>query len=184
MDYPLAPGESAVLATDAIDHRPLFSKGLDLRESDFEFYGGPGDVDNPDVPNALDVGQSAPLFGHGLFWTSLAAVAWVARPFELTTVPTQVITVRTWGRIPANALLEVISKKTTYRPEYRECDRLVHPNFDRREMQFLGANPDDDLMAFRRRELPFAIDGQLVLQHTGTSAWDLTTAARSPFTWR
>jgi hypothetical protein len=180
MDYPLRPSETVVLATDAIDHRPLFSEGLDLRGADFEFYGGAGDVDNPDVPNAADVGVRSDALGHGLIW-SLGAVAFVALPFDLATIHTAFFGNGVWGRIPASALLDVMAMKTTYHSAYSECPSLVHPRFDRQAVQLLGARPEDDLLAYRRVQLPFSNGGLPVLQHTGTSAWDFTVAPRDPF---
>jgi hypothetical protein len=179
-DYPLLPGETVVLATDAIDHRSLFSEGLDLRGADFEFYGGGLDVDNPDVPNAADVGVRSDALGHGLVW-SLGAVAFVALPFDLATIHTAFFGNGIWGRIPASALLDVMAMKTTYNSGYPECPSLVHPSFDRQAVQLLGAHPEDDLLAYRRVQLPFSIGGRAVLQHTGTSAWDFTVAPRDPF---
>ena len=180
-DYPLLPGETAVLATDAIDHRPLFSEGLDLRGADFEFYGGAGDVDNPDVPNAADVGVRSDALGHGLIWSSLGAVAFVALPFDLATIQTGFFGNGTWGRIPASALLDVMAMKTTYQSGYPECSWLVHARFDRQAVQLLGARPQDDLLAYRRISVPFTIGGRPVLQHTHASAWDFTVKPRYPF---
>ena len=179
-DYPLGPGETAVLATDAIDHRPLYPIGLDLRQANFEFYGGSADVDNPSVPNAVDVGVRSMPLGHGLFW-QLAAVAFVALPFDLATIHTEFFGNGLWGRIPASALLDVMAMKTTYHSGYPECELLVHPRFDRQAVQLLGARPEDDLLAYRRLQLPFSIGGQPVLQHTGTSAWDFNVVPRDPF---
>jgi len=183
-DYPLPPGETAVLATDAIDHRPLFPIGLDLTQADFEFFGGGSDVDNPSVPNAVDVGMRSPFFGHGLYWSILGKVVWVARPLDLATMHTEVIpgTSGAWARIPANALLDVMGIKTAWSgSEYPECARLVHPRFDRREVQLLGRPFVDDTLAYKRVQVPFTIAGQPVLQHTRTSAWDFTIGPRTPF---
>lgn len=180
-DYPLLPGETAVLATDAIDHRPLFSLGLDLRGADFEFYAGGSDVDNPDVPNTGDVGVRSDGLGHGLFWSSLGKVAFVALRFDLATIHTEFFGNGTWARIPASALLDVMAMKTTYQSGYPECTWLVHPSFDRQAVKQLGARPEDDLLAYRRLQLPFTVGGRPVLQHTHTSAWDFTVALRDPF---
>lgn len=182
MDYPLAPGEVAVLATDAIDHRPLYPLGLDLRQATFEFNGGPADVDNPEVPNAADVGVRSPPLGHGLVWSPLGKVAFVALPFDLATIQTQVFGgAGAWGRIPANAVLDLMAMKTTYQSAYPECTWLVHPSFDRQAVKLLGAAFVDDTRAYRRLQLPFTIAGRPVLQHTRTSAWDFTVASRDPF---
>jgi hypothetical protein len=180
-DYPLRPGETALVAADAIDHRPLFSEGLDLRAADFEFYAGGGDVDNPDVPNAPEVGPQSDPGGHGLVWSSLGKVAFLARPYDLTTVRSVVIVASTWARVPGDVLLDVVTMKTTYQTAYPECVRLVNSSFDRQTVQLLGARPEDDLLAYRRRQVPLTIAGHAVLQDTRTSAWDFTAAARAPF---
>jgi hypothetical protein len=180
-DYPLQAGETAVLATDAIDHRPLYPIGLDLRQAQFEFYVGGSDVDNPSVPNAMDVGLWSHPLGHGLVWSPLGKVAFVARPFDLGSIHTEFFANATFGRIPAYALLDVMAMKTTYQSGYPECDWLVHPNFDHRPVKLLGAAFTDDTLAYRRRQLPFTVGGRTILQHTRTSAWDFTVAAREPF---
>lgn len=181
-DYPLLPGETAVLVTDAIDHRPLYPRALDLRAANFEFYAGASDVDNPDVPNAVDVGVESEVLGHGLNWTLLGAVAWVARPFDPATMQRQLLgDGRVWARVPANALLDVFSKKSTYKAEYHECSRLVDASFDRLEVQLLGASPEESFLSYRRRQLPLTIDGRPVLQHTRTSARDFVVAPMNPF---
>jgi hypothetical protein len=182
-DHPLPPGETAVLATDAIDHRPLYPIGLDLSQAHFEFYAGGGDVDNPEVPNAVDVGLRPNPLGHGLFWSILGKVVWVARSFDLATMQTQIIPGgAVWGRIPANALLDVMAIKTAWQgSQYPECPWLVHPSFDQQAVQLLGGPVADDTLAYRRRRLPFSIDGWPVLQHTRASAWDFTVAPRDPF---
>ena len=180
-DYPLLPGHTALLATDAIDHRVLYPAGLDLRQADFEFLGGPGDVDNPDVPNAVDVGVGSDALGHGLFWTSLGAVAFIAMPFDVATIQTQILgEAGRWGRIPATRLLQVMAIRTTYATGRAECTRLVHPHFDRQAVKLLGATPEDDLLAHRRIQLPFRIRGQAVLEYTRTSAFDFAVAPRNP----
>jgi hypothetical protein len=181
-DYPMLPGGTAVLATDAIDHRALYPGALDLHGAQFEFYAGASDVDNPDVPNAADVGMQQYPLGHGLNWISLAAVTWIARAFDPATVQTQLLgDGRVWARVPANTLLDVMSNRTTWQGEYRPCSRLVSPEFDQLEVQLLGARPEDSFRAYRRRQLPLTINGRPVLQHTHTSAWDFVVAPMNPF---
>ena len=180
-DYPLPAGASVVLATDGIDHRALYPIGLDLRQADFEFYAGASDVDNPAVPNAADVGMRPDVFGHGLVWSILAKVAFIARPVDLATLQTQFIGDYVWARIPADALLDVMAMKTTYDGGYPECRRLVNSRFDRQEVKLLGTPFVDDTLAYKRVQLPFTVGGRPVLQHTRTSAWDFNTARRDPF---
>lgn len=180
-DYPLAPGATAVLATDAIDHRPLYRIGLDLRQASFEFYAGASDVDNPNVPNAVDVGFWAHPLGHGLVWSPLAKVALVARPLNLASIPKVFVANATFGRIPLNALLDVMAIKTTFDAGYAECQSLVHPSIDRKAVQLLGTPFRDDTLAYRRVQVPFSISGRRVLQYTRTSAWDFVVSPRDPF---
>jgi hypothetical protein len=181
-DHPLAPGETAVLATDAIDHRPLYPIGLDLRNADFEFYAGASDIDNPAVPNATDLSIWPNPLGHGLVWSSLGKVVFVAWPFDVHSMHTETFGNATMGRIPANALLDVMAIKTAWSgSEYPECPALVNPTFDREAVQLLGEPFRDDTLAYRRRIVPFTIGGQAVLQHTRTSAWDVGVAPRNPF---
>ncbi|RKY59254.1 MAG: hypothetical protein DRP96_07250 [Candidatus Neomarinimicrobiota bacterium] len=52
-DYPLNPGEFVVVAQDAIDHTTAVPSSIDLSGADFEYYVGPPDVDNPDIPNMI-----------------------------------------------------------------------------------------------------------------------------------
>ena len=181
-DYPLGAGKTVVLATDAIDHRPLYPIGLDLRQANFEFYAGASDVDNPAVPNAPSVGTRDAFFGHGLWWSDVGTVVWVARPFELVSMHTEVVpSGGVWARIPANALIDVMAIKTSYKAGYPECPRLVLPTFDRDAVQLLGVPFKDDTLAYRRLQVPFTISGHAVLQHTRNSGWDFTTVRRDPF---
>lgn len=57
-DYQLKPGEFAVCATDAIDHRINAPNSVDLSKVKFEFYKDDApDIDNPDVPNMIKIYQ-------------------------------------------------------------------------------------------------------------------------------
>ena len=180
--YPLPPGHTAVLVTDAIDHRPLFPSGLDLRGAAFEYYGA-SDVDNPAVPNAPEVGEPTP-GGHGLTWLALANVVFLALPLDPTALHRETVGPNQdlrWARIPTEKLIEVMAIKTTYRSGYPECDRIVLPNLDREPVKLLGSDPNDDFRAYRRLEVPFTIGGQAVLQHTRWSALDFRITPRTPF---
>ncbi len=180
--YPLAPGETAVMAMDAIDHRPLFPEGLDLRGADFEFFGGAGDVDNPAVPNIPDVGLPVPL-GHGLAFNNLANVVILARPLDVAALVRKPITADAaqWARIPADKIVDVVSTRSMYRAQYPECDRIISPAFDRESVQLIGNTQGDDSLAYRRLATPLTLDGRAVLQDTRWSALDFKVSQRSPF---
>jgi len=59
-DYPLNPGEFALCAEDAIDHRMNAPNSVDLSKANFEFYKDDApDVDNPAVPNMIKIYQDS-----------------------------------------------------------------------------------------------------------------------------
>ena len=55
--YPFYPKQFLVLAGDAIDHRKAVSTSIDLSHADWEFYNQymPADIDNPNVPNLINM---------------------------------------------------------------------------------------------------------------------------------
>ena len=68
-EHPLAPGQTATIATDAIDHRPYNPTLLDLSSATFEFYMGGSDVDNPVSANLIPLTTFSGTEGHGpSFW--------------------------------------------------------------------------------------------------------------------
>lgn len=85
----LRPGEMVVVATDAIDHRPFGVHDMfDLRNADFETYIGPGDVDNPSVPNLIPVGTRLKYGSyntHGPEWLALENAFVVAMAQDVAT---------------------------------------------------------------------------------------------------
>lgn len=56
-NYPINPGQFIVIASKAIDHRKFVATSIDLSNADWEFYNqySPNDIDNPDVPNLLNI---------------------------------------------------------------------------------------------------------------------------------
>ena len=85
--YPLAPGEAAVLATDAVDHSVVDPRWPNLSNARFEFIG-PADVDNPAAGNityAATPSSSDPL-GHGPHLNG-SAIYFVADAVDLSTLP-------------------------------------------------------------------------------------------------
>lgn len=183
-DYPVAPGQTIVIATDAIDHRPLTQDGIDLRSANFEFTGPP-DVDNPAVPNMVDVGVIN--LAHGLRWAPLAVVVAVALPANVATLPRGRPTPESatdWVRLPREIMVDVLWIRSNYAgSEYVECPRLVHSNFDRAGAAMRGT---DEIVEVRfsvsRRVLPDLVNGRRVLQHTRTGNADFIRTLRHPGT--
>ena len=114
-DYPLAPGQTVVVALDAVDHSVVHPNLPDLTTADFELEGS-ADPDNPDVPNLSDVGPDLFFRGHGVEPLEHAPL-FLAQPLDLSTLaemrdPFWGID---WVRIPMESVLDVV-KFATWHP--------------------------------------------------------------------
>ncbi len=142
-EHPLAPGAAVVVATDAIDHSALVEGGLDLSGADFEFFG-PSDVDNPAVPNMIDVGLAPFFFGHGILFAPFVSteVAFIAEPVDIAGLPvlfdpSSVASPRKFARYPADKIIDVATFRHTLSGDrFTECVRSVNVRFDRVEGYF------------------------------------------------
>jgi hypothetical protein len=177
-EYPLASGDRAVIATDAIDHREFGEGAVDLSSADFEFIGT-ADVDNPGAANLVSVGPRPCCLGHGLSfpWPDV----FVANSVDFDGVPKEIPTNYTgwYWRVPAEAVLDValFRYKVNY-SGYPPCPHPIHENFDRQEAAILG--PGDYYYSAQRRVLYTLPNGRAVLQHTRTSARDFVKLRRNP----
>ncbi|MGH7711957.1 MAG: DUF4876 domain-containing protein [Gemmatimonadaceae bacterium] len=182
----LRPGESVLIVTDAIDHRPI-GQGApgfhDFSRADFEFIGG-SDVDNPTLPNIVSVGprNSDPL-GHGWHAHDNRAIYALAQPLDLDTLPKQYNAVWAAGsnfvRIPKAALLDVLSTAYEVSPsQYPECLPSVLPTIDAAEARLLVDGRAASLHRRTARTLP---TGRIVLQRSRNSAADWLLGPMTPF---
>jgi len=133
--YPLPPGGTAVIATDAIDHGAILPGLLDLSQADFEFIGA-SDVDNPAVPNMVNFpgwSDHGDPIGHGPFWVSVLSI-FLADPVHPDSLPVDHLPVvgSRHVRIPADRILDVVTSGST--PQTKTgppwCAHFVHPSFD------------------------------------------------------
>jgi hypothetical protein len=181
-DYPLAPGATAVIATDAIDHSPIVAGGLDLSHADFEFVGT-ADVDNPAVPNTISIGLADYWFGHGLYLNAISGeVVFVALPVDVPSLPQ---TPNHYvARIPRARILDVMAMYSNYVTGYPDCPHLVHRNFDRRPSHLLVDEPYNQspgLHSVQRKVAHTRADGRKILQHTRTTSADFFWGLRTPW---
>jgi len=135
--YPLPPGASVIVATDAIDHRTIDPNLMDLSTAGFEFIGAT-DVDNPSVPNMhnfagwSDMGDA---IGHGPRWITEVSV-FIADPLDPDSLERDYLPVQSplYVRIPRDKILDVLTSgrtaETTLGSSY--CANFVHPSFDAR----------------------------------------------------
>lgn len=181
--YPLLPGKTAVLATDAIDHRPIIANALDLRSADFEFIGT-ADVDNPAVPNILNIGFGNDPFGHGFFGDILASALFIATPLDLSALPRRPHPRNStpYMGIPRRAVLEAIALQTQSELSAELCGDQLHYNFDRGSARYTGGGTaDSSFTRSAERRVAIALPGgRKVLQHTRNTALDFFIGTRSP----
>lgn len=174
-DYPLEPGHVVVLATDAIDHSALAEGGLDLTGADFEFIGRE-DVDNPAVPDLVNVGLGSDFGHHGRFGTTYSGVGFLARgSVDLDALPRATPIDLEYQRVPAEDIIDVghfVLRGGTI----PICEQLVHPSIDEAAASMTG----DHTVSLQRVPLVRSEAGHMILQRTRTSARDFVTAPVTP----
>ena len=183
-EYPLAPHEARVVATQAIDHREVHPElGLpDLSTADFEVVGTGQDVDSPAVPNMEHVGfrPSVDALGRGV--VPVYFTPFIADNVDLESLATDKLPLRDpdYRRFPAATILDLVAvyhDPATLDFDSRVCDHLVSPSFDRQAAPIWDGLAGN---AIHRRVLGTTVSGKVILQRTKTSALDLLRGARSP----
>jgi hypothetical protein len=183
-DFPLAPGEAAVIAASATDHRAVHPSYLDLSDARFEFVLE-GWADNPAAANMIDWGPEHFTPHHTLSYSS--AFWAVASPTSVPALRTECNPGETrrcieHRFIPRGLLHDVAMLLWDYSghgflgPLLPACDHPIHPSFDRMIGGFIDYLNDYRSMQ-RRRVL---VDGRPTLLNTGTSYVDFEKAARTP----
>ena len=177
--YPLGPGESAIVATDAINHRTVRADLIDLTGADFEFIGTDADVDNPGVPNMREFPPFSSfadaVVGHGPYWVGQISV-FLADPVVVDSLVRDNLPVASplHVRIPRDKIIDVLTSGST--PDLKVglpyCPNFVHPTFDGGFAELVDGSTTHSLT--RRALTP------LVLQRTKVSAVDFQHAAPSP----
>jgi uncharacterized protein DUF4876 len=168
-DHPLAPGAAAVLATDAIDHRTVNPDATDLSHADFEFIGS-ADVDNPAVPNMINLVAFEKPGGHGYYADPVFSIPFVADPVALDTLPIAYpFNNFPFYRIPRAAVLDVATFWWPF-STYPRCPYLISPVFDR-EPGGLIPQTDFYLPSIQRKVWSRPQSGT-ILQRTKTTVVD------------
>ncbi|MGM0386667.1 MAG: hypothetical protein ACQERF_11910 [Actinomycetota bacterium] len=176
-EYPLAPGQTAVVAEQAIDHSAIYPGLPDLRRADFQFYWEDRAM-NPDVPTMLPVQlrhTTSQVMGIA-FW-----VPFVADVPDLDALERGENLQGTFALFPRDRILDLAQivgeRYTLYDWTAPTCGNLVGYPIDAL-LSFTGPDrlrPDAHLLAAQRKVLP---DG--TLQRTGVSAADWEIRERSP----
>lgn len=183
-EHLLQPGETAVIATDAIDHTEVASVFLDLTSADFEFHGS-SDVDNPDVPNMVNNGFSEWFMGHGLIFGPAWDVPTLVEDVPIESLVRDRVDVSNdlrYARFPAENVLDVFSWGTELTIIEREfCADMVHDRFDGLDLLLPAgkSEPPGPLMSQQRRVVGTAPGGWPIVLDTNTSAVDFVTIERT-----
>lgn len=183
-EHPLAPGATAVVALDAVDHSTFDPRFPDLSGARFELEGT-GDPDNPDAANLPEVGVRPFMLGHGLrFFVS--QTLFLAAPLDVDALEREVK--RTPNsqdveliKIPASAIVDVVATDdddALEEQQYTRCGARVARNFDRLEGGFIEHGVDLGLSVQRLAD--GELGGHDVLQDTNTSAVDLVKRTYTP----
>ena len=180
-NYPIAPGATATIAADAIDHSGLVVGGLDLTAADFEFRGA-SDTDNPSVPDMVSIGPSDGGYvgGHGLQLHENREVLVLAEYVDPGSLPSAQIANITdpYNRIAAALILDVITLRRDFQETYPQCgESAVHPQFDSQDARLLSRY---DPNSAQRRVLFVDSAGRVILQRTGTSSVDMKAGEPTP----
>jgi hypothetical protein len=175
----LPPGGVALLATDAIDHTTITPLVYNLSQADFEFRGQ-ADVDNPQVPDMISVGPSdgGGITGRGLsYFASQPAIA-LADQVDLGALPQQQYSGRTYLRVPASAILDVITWGRI-NPSFPSCGSPVHESLDAQQARVID-DWSSDFRSITRRQISTLPSGRALLLRTRSSVLDLIAAQPSP----
>jgi hypothetical protein len=185
--YPLAPGGTAVVATDAIDHRTIHPGLQDLSRAEYEFIGS-ADVDNPSAANMRTLGKpyGGGILTHGLDFGLTDVVTVLAEPVDVSSLPKgnvpRMASPEHW-RIPGEKILDVLTASPTPEQEANQtflspqCPRYIHENFDRQRAAVIDHSRLDGI---QRRVFATLPDGRKILLRTKTSSSDFL--ARYPAT--
>ena len=181
---PLAPGEAIVLAIDAVDHRPFGRAGFfDLSGADFEFLGT-RDVDNPLVPNMINVGpQVYAALGHGWGFSGGRQVWGLANSVDVEALPhwkDVVFGGGTYLRVPTGAILDIVRynwAEPHFFPDVVDCPSPIFGGVDAADAVLLTIQ---DTLAIHRKVSRTLPNGRVVFQRSRNSAADWITGRGTP----
>jgi hypothetical protein len=182
-DYPLPPGAAVAIATDAIDHSAIFPGLLDLRGAGFEFIGT-NDVDNPSVPNMVNLGPEFGIVGHQpIPWGVSDEVFYLADTVDLASLPYAVLPSypEPQPRIPRSKILDVLGTRLTPEAEAGlsvvRCYPQINRVFDLQPTPLIDASK---LYGIARRVFTRLPDGRVILLRTKNSLNDFIAQEPRP----
>jgi len=154
-----------------------------MSHADFELFGS-ADVDNPDVPNVVEIGVEPFQLGHGLRFF-VGHTLFIAERVDPAALDRQVLSIPQvadveFVRIPIDKLIDVVwTEKDDALAEQRfeGCDGQVHAIFDQLGGGFIKQGAD---LEFSVQRILLPGTGGAGLQDTNVSAVDLVRARVTP----
>ncbi|MGK6350532.1 DUF4876 domain-containing protein [Parapedobacter sp. DT-150] len=182
-EYPVQPGESVVVANNAIDHVEYNSNSIDLSGADFEITLLPTiNVDNPQVTDLINVAPYLTMHNRGFKSYVLAKFEGDVETFKTTQTYEYTYlqasgserTVETY-KIPNEWILDAVN--LSVESEYQWI--LTDPSLDMGWTHCGTVDSDDNRYgkSVRRKVLSTGENGREILQDTNNSTEDFETEA-------
>lgn len=180
--YPVQPGETVVLAFDAIDHSQHQSWMYDLSDADFEFRTQ-SDADNPAVPDLTDVGSRSAI-GSGIQFGYGVDAPFLSTPQDLSGLPQgrplSPLSDAIFVRIPAGDVVDIFDAITgNLTSQATICETSINANFSSLAYVWKRRGPDAHLWSQQRRPLGTAPGGWTILLDTDTNSIDFYEEMRT-----
>ncbi len=116
--------------------------------------------------------------GHGLsYYSSQPAIA-IADRVDLAALPQQPFSGRTYVRVPASAILDVITWGRV-NSTFPSCGSPIHPSLDEEQARVID-NWSSDFRSITRRHIGTLPSGRALLLRTRSSARDFIAAVATP----
>ena len=160
-DYPIYPGESVIVAQDAINHTEYNVNSLDLTISQFEYFNHlSGDVDNPQVANMIQLHHK---YGHDFLYSVFNDAIVLFKLQESDTV-------FTYGQfdliqVPLSRVIDGVDyRENTSEYEYKRLPDLI-------DAGLTGGFPAYKGKSIARKVFKI-VDGQIILTDNNNSSLD------------
>ena len=179
-EYPLGPGETVLIADQAIDHSAFYDGLPDHRGADFEFPFQDR-ADNPAVPNLIEVGLNPVTGSRNMRFHALFDVPFIMDGADIASL--ERATPKYQGEfalVPSELIIDLAAFTSSYYevPRSALCYTQVSTALDHLS-GVLGpdeSQSDGHLISIHRKRLP----GSSKLQRTRTTQADFIESARSP----
>lgn len=176
-DHPVEPGETVVVANQAVDHTEVHSWLPNLENADFEMVSA---VDNPDVPNLIDIGPRSSTDVGIQIILGFEWAPFLAEPVDVDALSRQRILAPlsddVFVRIPTDKVIDVVTTDDDQDGDL--CRRKLHQTFDRLPKTLYGIRTEGATV--QRRAVGTAPGGWTIYLDSNTSEADFVVEQMTP----